>query len=155
MCLDVSYALFPSFLLAQSPLPSPGTSPVRVYLRVSFPQGFHLPSLQGFLESSTDTGPLTKGCSTHSFHAPYLSVCVYLKAGAEVKPPNVLPSSSLEHHLSCSRLSSASFSPLLPTGLPIPLQDQFNLMLDTHQLGKAYPPLASQATHRAKCNWHK
>lgn len=68
MCLDVSYALFPSFLLAQSPLPSPGTSLVRVYLRVSFPQGFHLPSLQGFLESSTDTGPLTKGCSTQFSH---------------------------------------------------------------------------------------
>lgn len=70
---------FPVFFLAQSPLPSPGTSPVRVYLTVSFPQGFHLPSLQGFLESSTDTGPLTKGCSTHSFHTPSpipLSLCL-------------------------------------------------------------------------------
>lgn len=72
--------------------------------------------------------------------APYLSVCVCLKAGAEIKPPNVLPPSSLEHQRSYGRLSSASFSPLLPTGLPIPLQDQFNLMLDMHQLGKVYPP---------------
>lgn len=66
---------------------------------------------------------------------PHLSVCVYPKAGAEIKPQKLLL--PLEHQLRCSRLYSASFSLLLPTGLPVPLQDQFNLVLGMHQLGKA------------------